>query len=292
MKSLKPCSIALFSLGIFLVMSTPTLSAQTHEATFVHQLPANLEGGGDFSQTRTRFQTSGQLFRSPSLMANWSLSVGSAHYNFSSKASSPWRDIYHGGINLALIHPFDRQWSLLVSPGISAAGEADADAGDSLSYGLVAALNWQASETLRLGIGGGAFQNLEELEGFPLIIIDWQLAEAWRLANPLRAGVTGPAGLELSWTPDNKWTIGTGGAWRSFRFRLDDDAPNPEGVGEDQITPVWVRMSRKLPVGQMSLYLGALLAGELSVENRHGDRVGRQNYDDTPFGALYFTGSF
>jgi len=225
-------------------------------------------------------------------MANWSLQVGSMHYQFSSTATAPWRDIYHAGVNLSFIHPFDREWSLMVSPAISAAGEADADAGKALSYGFVSALNWQAKDSLRLGVGGIVFENLEERQVFPLLMIDWQLADKWKLSNSLRSGVAGPAGLELSWVLQPVWTLGVGGAWRSLRFRLDDSAPERDGIGEEQQIPIWVRATREVPLGSLSLYVGMALNGELSLESRRGDVVYRQDYDDAPFGALYFSGAF
>lgn len=264
----------------------------TANATLLYQAPAHIEGGGKVTIARSRIQSNGRLFATRKLFANWSLGLGLSDYNFDNQASNPWDDIYQGNLTLSLLRPLNQQWSLLLSPSINVAGEADAQADRTISYGLLSALNWQVHKGLRLGLGFAAFENLEESQLFPVIIVDWQLSPNLRLANPLRAGVTGPAGLELSWQAAKQWTLAAGGAARSYRFRLAKENRVSEGIGEESIVPVWLRLSRQLGAGQLTLYTGAVLNGSLKLEENRGRTVSRRDYDETPFLALYFSGPF
>jgi hypothetical protein len=287
---------ALLALATIIILSSvPVCAAQGRHSvstTLVYQPPASLESGGEVTVTRARLQTKGRLFKTKKLFANWSLGINLTDYDFRGAANEPWGDIYRADFSVPILRPINREWTLLISPGINASGEADAEAEKSLSYGLFTALNWQSGENLRLGVGVVGSLNLEEEQVFPVIIVDWQLSPTWRLANPLRAGVTGPAGLELSWTPAENWTLATGGATRSFRFRLSPDNPVSNGIGEEEIVPVWLRLSRDWDQNQLAFYAGATLDGHLKIEDRDGKVLRSSDYEDVPFFALYFSGSF
>jgi len=285
-------------LALLLVLCTQPADASSPPpsrnfgAAAIYQWPAELENGGELTIIRSHLQEGGKLFASRSLMANWGLEIDMSSYDFKEQATDAWDEIYRVGVNISLIHPFNHQWSLLVVPSISATGEADAAAGESLAYGMVTALNWKPTENLSLGLGGAVFENLDETQGVPVIMIDWQLTPRWRLTNPLRSGVTGPAGLELSWHLTDNWTLGSGGTWRNLRFRLDEEGQAPGGTGEESQLPVWVRLTRQLGQTQLTLYAGAALNGSLTVEDRDGNQLASNDYDETPFLALYFSGRF
>jgi len=290
--NLKSLLMALLSLAFATPAGAAAPPDRTLSASAVLQYRAALEDGGDVAVSRSRLQGGGTLYRSRQLIANWSLEIGMTSYDFRGEAAEPWDEIYRIDSNLALVHPFNRQWSLLVIPGLSASGEAGAEVEKSLGYGLVTALNWSAGEQLRLGLGGAVYENLDEFQGFPLLLIDWQPAPGWRLANPLRAGITGPAGLELSWQFISDWTFAAGGAWRSQRFRLDDTGSVPGGVGEESLVPVWIRLTWQRERLQTSIYGGAALEGTLTREDRSGHDVRSEGYAATPFVGFYVSGSF
>jgi hypothetical protein len=67
---------------------------------------------------------------------------------------------------------------------------------------------------------------------FPYITVNWQMTERLRLINPSRTSPAGPAGLELVYAIDKYWETGLGAAYRSYRFRLEEDGPIPNGIGE------------------------------------------------------------
>ena len=128
---------------------------------------------------------------------------------------------------------------------------------------------------------------------FPFLIVDWRFGDRWRLINPLAAGPTGPAGLELDYLLGGGWTIGVGGAFRSQRFRLSETGPVRNGVGEERGLPLFLRATRDFG-RQMALHLyaGAIVAGELRVDDSSGNDLRKEDFDPQPFLAATFIARF
>jgi hypothetical protein len=144
-----------------------------------------------------------------------------------------------------------------------------------------------------LGLGVAAFDGLEETTVFPFPVVDWRFDSRWRLVNPLAAGPTGPAGLELDYGFDNGWTLGVGATWRKTRFRLSEDGPAPDGVGEMAGVPIFVRISRDFSRAfTLNLYAGVVVRGELRVENSSGDLLRKEDVEPAPLLGLNATFRF
>ena len=123
--------------------------------------------------------------------------------------------------------------------------------------------------------------------------IYWKITDRLRLTNPFRAGPTGPAGLELVYKRDEKWEFAGGGAARGFRFRLDDKGPAPDGVGEQSGLPLFARITYKFgPRFKLDFYAGAIVGGQLAVEDSKGDLLAVDDHDTAPIAALTFAGRF
>jgi hypothetical protein len=141
----------------------------------------------------------------------------------------------------------------------------------------------------RLGLGLGVFGDIEETKVIPIVIVNWRLNDRWSLVNPLPAGPVGPAGLELDYRFDNGWQLGLGAAYRSLRFRLSETGPAPDGVGEERGVPVFLRLSADFSdQASLALYAGAVLGGELRVENSSGNTLREESFDPAPLlGATF-----
>jgi hypothetical protein len=98
--------------------------------------------------------------------------------------------------------------------------------------------------------------------------------------NPLPAGPTGPAGLELDYRLDGGWNLGLGAAWRTTRFRLSATGPVPDGIGEERGMPVFLRLTRSLAERTtLHLYAGVVTAGQLRVEDSSGNALREVDFD-------------
>ena len=128
---------------------------------------------------------------------------------------------------------------------------------------------------------------------FPFVAVDWRFNEKWRLSNPFEADVLGPAGLELSYTFNQRWYLGGGGVYRSFRFRLDDEGVAPNGIGENEGIVSFLRLHRSGDSGlDLDIYVGATLDGRLELKDSEGAKLASSDYDTAPFVALTFSGEF
>jgi hypothetical protein len=92
---------------------------------------------------------------------------------------------------------------------------------------------------------GGGIGVLTQLEDdplvFPVIIINWNFSEDWRVTSRL-FGPAGRQGAEVVWNFHKDWEAAFGAAYKDSRFRLDDSGVAPNGVGEETSIPVWLRL--------------------------------------------------
>jgi hypothetical protein len=141
-----------------------------------------------------------------------------------------------------------------------------------------------------MGAGAGVFSRMAETKGFPYIVIDWKITEKLRLNNPFRTSPSGPAGLELSYPISDQWEIAAGGAYRSYRFRLDDNGVAPNGIGELDSTVGYARLTFRMGRDfKLDLYGGAAFNGKMRIAGSNGNELGSDDFKTAPIMALSLT---
>jgi hypothetical protein len=207
--------------------------------------------------------------------------------------AQPWGSLYRVGLSVPYSYITAGGWRLTFSPTLEYAGESGAELSDALEYGALVSAARRLSPDLTLGLGVGVYERIEQTRAFPFLIVDWRITERLRLTNPLPAGPAGPAGLELSYALDSGWEIGLAAAFRSFRFRLDENGPVPNGIGENSYLPVVARIGRRISEAlTLNLYAGAALAGDLRVEDRDGNGLYDEDRDPAGLVGLSLVGRF
>ncbi|MGB5984434.1 MAG: DUF6268 family outer membrane beta-barrel protein [Desulfobacterales bacterium] len=265
--------------------------------TPLYQFDTDLDSGGSFDVQRHLLR----IGASRALNRSWTLGVGLSfdyeHWNFSGidglAGADLWDDIYRPGISLPLFYSTANRWRFGIIPSFDMAAASGADTGESLSYGAVLSAARSIRPGLMIGVGVGLFERLDQGEVFPYVVIDWKISDRLRLSNPFQAGPVGPAGLELSYRTADAWELGLGGAYRSYRFRLDDSSAVEEGIAEVDFWAPFARMGRKL--GEqiwLDLNGGVLLNGNITIEDKDSDKLGDSDYDPTPFVGLTLRGRF
>jgi hypothetical protein len=231
-----------------------------------------LDNGGEFelSIVFTRFNVALPVSRRTRI--GLSVSFDYHDYEFSGSTAlggaRPWDDMRRIGLAVPVTSRVAEKWVLDALPSI-----------DSFNRSI--------------GVGLGAFDQLEELFVFPFLAVNWSFTERLRLTNPFRAGPTGPAGLELIYDLGRRWFVAGGAAFRFARFRLSEQGAVPNGVGENTGIPAFVRVQKELGKAiKLDLYGGAVLDGELRLEDEFGNVLARDGYETAPFLALTLAGDF
>ena len=267
-------------------------------ATSVYQFETGLDQGGDFSVSQIFLGFDATSPVSRKALLTLSLNYNTADYDFSGvpgfTGTAPWNRTQYFGITPRLFIRGADRWNYIVAPTVGWSAETDAALSDGLIYGAsFVAAHTSASRRLTIGPAVGLFRQVERTILFPFLLIHWKITDHFTLANPFRAGPAGPGGLELVYTPNAKWEFGVGGAARISRFRLSDDAPVPEGVGQQSGLPLFARVTRKFgPSFKLDFYAGVDVAGELRVDDSHGNSLAVDDYDPQPILALTFAGRF
>ena len=262
----------------------------------LYQFDTGLDGGGDYSVQRFFFRFDAARQMTGDLNAGIGVSYDHEEWDFTGATGFrgiPWEDIHRTGVNLRLQYTGIPDWTLFFFPSVQSSRESGAEWADSLQAGAAGAAGYRVSPRLTLGLGAGLFAGLEETKGYPFLLVRWQITDRLLLANPFRPGPTGPAGMELTYFVDDDWEVALGSAWRSFRFRLDNTGPAPEGIGQADAVPTWTRISWRMDRNWVfDLYTGYIFDGELKLEDRNGNEIGSVDQDPAPFGALTVTYRF
>lgn len=266
-------------------------------ATPFHQFKSDLDGGGNLSVSRLFLNAGSRRQLNERLSVGLSLKYDVEDYDFSGStdllSDKPWDKIHRPGLGAFVGYASSGGWKASAGPKIEFTRESGASWRDSLNYGAVFILSRRFYPGLELGIGLGAFKRVEKKSVFPFPKVDWQITDRLRLTNPFRTGPAGPAGLALSYTPEKRWEFALAGAYRRFRFRLNDSGTVPDGVGEAGMLPVVARVTRKFgPVFRLDAYAGAAFRGQLKLEDEDGDQLRADNHDTAPILGLTLSGRF
>lgn len=259
---------------------------------------ADLDGGGRVQLQSVGVSLSLAYGPNPSTSLGVGLSTTEHRFSFDGAGDiaslAPWSDVDLTTLSLPLRFAVDRQWSVSVVPSYQLAREQDAGSDDAQRYGGIVALSYAVSPRQFVGLGASYFTGLDDDTAFPILLVDWQFDERWRLTNPLQAGPTGPAGLELVHRWNERWEAGIGGAYRSLRFRLaDDNAAAPGGTGQYSAFIGFARVQYRFnPELTLAVYAGGDFNGEIEVNAKGGRTLQSQDVGSSPMLAVSLSGRF
>jgi hypothetical protein len=223
----------------------------------------------------------------------------SARYNYQKwswsglDGQAPWTSINTPGLGMNFGYSPSPEWRLGFAPSIEWSGETGTGTGGTATYGAVMSVARTFSKDLTLGVGAGVFRQIDQTKVFPYLLVNWNITDKLRLSNPLPAGPSGGAGLELSYALSDRWTLGGGGAYRTYRFRLNENSPVANGIGQNSFVPVFARLSYAIDrTSRVDLYAAATTAGRLSATDSTGTTQFSTNYQTGFAMALSFSKRF
>jgi hypothetical protein len=263
----------------------------------LYQPSSHVAGGGDVTVSRYSLTAGSTMPVNDKVSVGVGFSYEFDDYSFSRLSNfavpDPWNEIDRVGLHTNVTYRLSSEWRLFAAPVVQYAGEQGADLGSSLLYGETVGALYRPSQTFMIGFGAGVFYRLEETSFFPAFIFSWKITDNLRLGNSFRTGPAGPAGLELAYTIDPNWETAIGGGYRTYRFRLDENGPVRDGIGETDSWPLIARVSRKLgPRLRLDLYGGAAFGGKLRLEDSRGHEIDQTSYNTAPLAGLALTTLF
>lgn len=265
--------------------------------TPVYQFETDIDKGGQFDVQRHFLRLDVSRF----IDTHWTVGVGLSFdyesWDFSGidgfHSVDLWDEIIRPGMSFPVFYTPSKKWRFGLIPSINFAGASGAEISESLSYGTVLSGAYVFGQQLMLGIGAGIYQRLEQFEVFPYVVINWRINEQLRLTNPFPAGPVGPAGMELVYAPVDSMEVGIGGAYRSYRFRLDDSSMVADGIADLSFWAPFLRVGWKLGRGcRFDVNGGLLLNGSITTEDADGHELGETNFDSAPFVGVTLKGKF
>lgn len=291
---------ALTLTALALACALPASHAQggwsaTASTSAVFQGKADFEGSsGSFKADSANLRAGLSTALGPSLRAGVALNAESIRYRFDGLASAPWGDVERYGISAPLSLALSGGWTALLTPSVDVMREKGAASRDALVWGATAAGMKSFAADRHLGLGLALFRRFDDTVAFPLLVVDWNLGQGWTLANPLAAGPTGPAGLELRYQLAPRWEAGFGGAYRSIAFRLDESRPGRVGaVGIESGLPLFVRATYAVtPELALDVVAGALTYGRLEIQTAGGDKLSQRDLGNSALAAIALRGRF
>jgi hypothetical protein len=294
MPEFTPLNAYLIGGAVMALAATPALSqGQTGWGTqidgiAVYQGDTDLDSGGSFSATRS-FLRAGSVYRLDNGNSfGISASFGQFDYDFDGVTDQPWQDIRDVRLSAPMRFGVGATGSAFVVPQIRWDYQSGASASDGMTYGVFAGIAWQVSPTLRIGPAFGAYSQLEgDVDLFPALLVDWDIADRWNLSTGTGPGATRGPGLSLRYQASDTISLGLSARSEKIRFRLDDSGVAPGGVGEDSSIPVALSISYDPNPGlSVTGFVGAEFGGELTLDDSNGNQIRSESYDTAPIAGL------
>jgi hypothetical protein len=261
----------------------------------LHLFETDIEDGGEFDVTRLSAGVDLSFELGDDLDMVLDLGFERGMYDFSGGPGDfgmgkPWDDVNSGSLAARfLLHTAD-DWDVWGGPIVRFSGEDGADFGEGITGGGTVGVTHHLNSDLSLGAGLGVVTRLEDSAAvYPIIVVDWRIDEDLRLRTGGGVGTRGWGGVELIWSFAPEWELGLGGGFESRQFRLNDDGPFPDGVGEERGMPIFARLGYDInPNAELNFLAGLMTGGELRLENSSGNLIQEEDFDSTPFVGINF----
>ena len=265
----------------------------------LHQFDSDVDGGGEFNVTRLNGAVGVETKLEDNLKLTLRFTYALDAYDFSEAAgisagaAEPWDDIHTASAGALLSWQIDSHWTIFGGPVVQTAREAGTDFDDGLTAGGIIGATYIVSRELVIGGGLIVTSQIEESPRVsPIIIVNWVLKDDLRVSSRTSGNVLTSTGAELVFDPENKWEFALGIANYFSRFQLDDEGPSPNGIGEENATPLWLRATYGESNFHIDAVAGLILSGKLRLEDNEGHRIADEDYDPAPFIGAFATVQF
>jgi hypothetical protein len=268
------------------------------EDGFSWQGQSDIDAGGDLQVFRYDLGAGVRTQLTDSLRWNNFLFFGVGDYDFGGGgfgSADPWDTILNLRLGTRLGYAFDEHWGISGGGLLIFTPEAGAEWGDSTTGGGTLGAEYRSGDTFFVSLGIAVISQIEDdATVAPAVALSWLPHPQWAIrlgAIPASGGSATAA--EVAYRVIEPLELGFGLLYHERRFRLDDSGVAPGGVGEDNSLPLRLRVGFDVhPNITLHAVVGAVLAGELELENRNGVQVAKSDYDPAPYIGVRMSGRF
>jgi hypothetical protein len=250
----------------------------------VHSLDAQLDGGGKFDTTRAVLEASIRYAFTETSFIGVSAGYSWDGYGFSSGAQiggqEPWDQIHTMRFSIPMFYDVTDRWRVLGIPIARLTAERTSSWSDGFTGGGIFGFSYRFGDRLRIGPGIGVLSELaDDPTIFPVIVIDWQVTDRFRVETGRGLGATEGPGLLASYEflPWLKTSLGF--RYEKLRFRLESNQNAKGNIGEDQSFPVLAGVIFGYPFAELTVIAGTKFGGKLRIEDPDGNRLAESSYD-------------
>jgi hypothetical protein len=190
----------------------------------------------------------------------------------------PWSGVNDVNATVTFANRIDDQWSYVTGAFVRSAFADGADAGEGFTFGGILGVTYAFSD--RFSLGGGLIASSvieDDWRVLPIMTIDWKINDKLSLRTNPGVGRR-IIGLSYQATDALRLTLGTGS--ERVEFRLEDDGPEPKGVGRFSRLPVALDVTYDISHRfSVNGYVGYLFSQEVVLDTEDGDRVRREDAD-------------
>lgn len=259
------------------------------DAAVAYQFEADLDDAGDYSVLRSGVRLNASTRLSDVVGLSLRARYRYDDFDFSDDVfgltESPWSGVHTTGVDAVFEVGLSEELRLFFGPSVQSAWESGADFDDGITIGGVVGFSYRLSSDVAIGALVSVRDEIEDdVDVIVLPIVEWDITDNWRVGS-----VGGPSsflvsGVQLSYSTDEAWRFGLGVGYSRSRFRLDDEGPAPDGVGEESGLPIWLGVGyRPSNTVELDFLAGVLVGGELRLEDEDGSLIDEQDVDPAPF---------
>jgi hypothetical protein len=261
-------------------------------ATAVHQFTSDLDDGGDVSIDRVFAQATVGYGFDRRTSVGLALGGGFTDFDFGGGATlgggNPWGRIDELRVSLPIRFGVGDRIDALVIPSMRWNAEDGATFDDGRTEGVLAGAFYRFTPNFAFGPGVGVFSALDEdVNVFPILVLDWDVTDRLNIGTGGGFGATQGPGLEATYRFDGGFSLALGARYESVQFRLNEDAPARNGIGEFQTVPIYLLASYSpSSMTTITAIAGLDVAGEATLMDDDGREIESRDVDPAPFLGL------
>ncbi len=147
------------------------------------------------------------------------------------------------------------------------------------SAGLIGGLRIRLTKGFVATVGVGIQSEIEDdMSVFPVVGLEWQMTE--QLSLRTRGDAYQGGSGAIVWGPSDAFQALVSAGFTRERFRLDDGAPNSDGIGQYRAVPVTAGFKLNIAEGTyIGIEGGVAVAGEVQLEDNGGNTLRAENFD-------------